>query len=252
MLRAMKIRGAPPHTRGHAHNDEMHARPLVQALEDGFTSLEVDVHLIQGKLLVGHTAKDAVQKKLTLEKGYLEPLQERVRENGSVQPGGPEVTLMLDFKGDAAKTYAALQPLLTQYDGMLTHFQDGHIVPGPVRVVLTGNEPAVTAEQDRSVFLDATLHDALAYPESVHAELTPTANDNYRRYFRWNGQGTMPAGEKEKLAHLCQDAHKLGLGVRLWDAPDQPNAWKTFQQQGVDRINTDDLDGFAAWTLRKH
>ena len=75
-----------PHPRGHSHNDEMQSRPLTQALQDGFTSLEVDVHLIKGRLLCGHSPKDAERKNLTLEEAYLAPLQARVEQFGSVYP----------------------------------------------------------------------------------------------------------------------------------------------------------------------
>src|SRR4051794_1044740 len=41
-------------TRGHAHNDYMHARPLRDALDNGFCSIEADIFLVDGKLLVAH------------------------------------------------------------------------------------------------------------------------------------------------------------------------------------------------------
>lgn len=41
-----------PLERAHAHNDYEHARPLFDALERGFNSVEADVHLVDGRLLV--------------------------------------------------------------------------------------------------------------------------------------------------------------------------------------------------------
>ena len=32
-----------PLTRGHAHNDYAHERPLLEALDNGFTSIEADI-----------------------------------------------------------------------------------------------------------------------------------------------------------------------------------------------------------------
>ena len=43
-----------PLEHAHAHNDYQHARPLFSALERGFRSVEADVHLVDGQLLVGH------------------------------------------------------------------------------------------------------------------------------------------------------------------------------------------------------
>ena len=237
----------PPQTLGHAHNDEMHAQPLTQALGDGFTSIEVDIHNVDGRLLVGHSYADAVEKNLSLKDTYLSPLQQRVQENGAVYPNGPEVTLMLDFKGDASSTYETLLPLLSDYSSMLVHCHQGEITGAPVRVVITGNRPSLKPEEDRSVFLDANLRDVLLHPDQADSRLTPTVSGNYRIYFRWNGQGSMPAQEQKRLSDMANQAHQKGMQLRLWDAPDQSVAWETFARLGVDRINTDDLDGFAQW-----
>lgn len=45
---------AAPLRHAHAHND-LHERPLLDALEHGFASVEADVYLVDGQLLVGHT-----------------------------------------------------------------------------------------------------------------------------------------------------------------------------------------------------
>jgi hypothetical protein len=47
-----------PLVRAHAHNDYEHARPLFDALDRGFCSVEADVYLIDGELLVAHDRKD--------------------------------------------------------------------------------------------------------------------------------------------------------------------------------------------------
>lgn len=236
-----------PHRSGHSHNDEMQSKPLDQALQDGFTSLEVDVHVIKGRLLCGHTAKDAEHKNLTLEEGYLAPLQARVDEFGSVYPQATSVTLMLDFKGSAQVTYGALKPLLQKYAGMLVQVHQGQEQAAPVKVVITGNHPELESQSERSVFLDGSLKQALDHPGELDPALTPTVNGNYRLWFRWNGQGTMPVGERQKLERMSKSVHEQGLQMRLWDAPDNARAWQAFVEAGVDRMNTDDLDGFAAW-----
>ena len=43
-----------PLTKAHAHNDYEHNRPLYDALDHGFTSVESDVWLVDGELLVAH------------------------------------------------------------------------------------------------------------------------------------------------------------------------------------------------------
>ncbi|MBS2033366.1 hypothetical protein JST97_00145 [bacterium] len=244
---ASSPRNTPPHRSGHSHNDEMQARPLAQALQDGFTSIEVDVHLINGRLLVGHSQKDAERKNLTLEAAYLAPLEQRVAQFGSVYPGHKEITLMLDFKGGAETTYKALKPLLSKYQGMLVQVRGGQEQPAPVKVVITGNQPELESVSDRSLFLDGSLRQALDHPGSLDPTVTPTVQGNYHAFFRWNGQGGMSAGERKKLNNMVAAVHAQGLQMRLWDAPDQPNAWQTFLEAGVDRINTDHLESYADW-----
>ena len=62
-------------TRAHAHNDYAHPRPLFDALAARFGSIEADVFLVDGKLLVAHERKTLTPEK-TLEALYLEPLRD--------------------------------------------------------------------------------------------------------------------------------------------------------------------------------
>src|SRR2546430_573705 len=71
----------PPLTRAHAHNDYEHTRPLLDALDHGFCSIEADIWLVDGKLLVAHE-RGNVKPDRTLQALYLDPLRERVRWNG--------------------------------------------------------------------------------------------------------------------------------------------------------------------------
>src|SRR5690606_7390192 len=84
-----EIRLGKPLPGAHAHNDYEHARPLLDALEHGFCGIEADIHLRNGELLVGHDPEDLAPER-TLEKLYLRPLNDLVKENGGrVYPGGP-------------------------------------------------------------------------------------------------------------------------------------------------------------------
>ena len=84
-----------PLVRAHAHNDYEHTRPLLDALDHGFASVEADIHLVDGQLLVAHDRK-SVKPERTLEALYLDPLRERVRKNGGrVYRGGPTITLQI-------------------------------------------------------------------------------------------------------------------------------------------------------------
>ena len=64
---AQTVDKTTPLLRTHAHNDYEHTRPLLDALEQRFCSVEADVWLVEGQLLVAHELK-AVQKERTLSK----------------------------------------------------------------------------------------------------------------------------------------------------------------------------------------
>lgn len=55
-----------PLPQAHAHNDYEHDRPLQDALSHGFSSVEADVWLVDGELLVAHDRED-VDPSRTLE-----------------------------------------------------------------------------------------------------------------------------------------------------------------------------------------
>src|SRR4029079_16192267 len=87
-----------PLIHAHAHNDYEHARPLFDALDQGFCSVEADIYLVESKLLVAHERR-MIKPERTLESLYLEPLRQRVKQKGGrVYPKGPEFTLLIDLK----------------------------------------------------------------------------------------------------------------------------------------------------------
>ena len=65
-----------PVPQAHAHNDYYHQRPLLDALSHGFCSVEADIFLVDGKLLVGHSRSE-LKPNNTLERLYLDPLRAR-------------------------------------------------------------------------------------------------------------------------------------------------------------------------------
>ncbi|MFO0262226.1 MAG: hypothetical protein ACK53V_11410, partial [Planctomycetota bacterium] len=99
----------------HAHNDYLHERPLLEALELGFASIEADIFLREGQLLIGHTQAD-LRPERTLEGMYLAPLAERLgKQNGSGPASDRPLILLIDIKTEAGSTWESLHPLLLKY-----------------------------------------------------------------------------------------------------------------------------------------
>lgn len=241
--------GVAPLVNAHAHNDYLHPQPLSDALEQGFCSVEADVYLVEGKLLVAHEPKQ-LRPERTLEALYLEPLRRRVREHGGrVYPGGPSLTLLVDIKGEADPTYAVLRPLLAQYSAMLTRFENGKAIEGAVTVVLSGNRPrkVLEAETTRYAALDGRLEDL---GSGAPPSLVPLVSANWQLLFTWRGAGEFPAGEREKLRAYVTNSHANRYRLRFWATPDTAAAWKELRDAGVDLLNTDDLKGLAEFLRR--
>ncbi|HKS37354.1 MAG TPA: phosphatidylinositol-specific phospholipase C/glycerophosphodiester phosphodiesterase family protein [Verrucomicrobiae bacterium] len=237
-----------PLPRAHAHNDYEHGRPLLDALDHGFCSVEADIHLVEGKLLVAHD-RQQVKPDRTLQSLYLEPLRRRVKANGgSVYRNGPSFTLLIDLKTDGETTYAVLRKVLEEYADVLTRFAPASTEARAITVVLSGNRPKamLTAETVRYAGYDGRLGD-LEGSDSGH--LTPLVSDNWAIHFKWRGEGPIPENEKLKLKQLVAKAHEQGRKLRFWGAPDRPEVWKELFDAGVDLINTDNLAGLKKFLL---
>ncbi len=229
-----------PLKHAHAHNDYEHARPLFDALAHGFNSVEADVFLTDGRLLVGHTLKD-LKPERTLEALYLDPLRARVKSNGGrVYRGGPTIFLLIDVKTEAKATYAALDKVLARYADIFSVTRDGKFEPKAVTAVVSGNRARalMAAQHVRYAGLDGRLSDLSA---TVPADFMPWISDRWGFYFRWQGDGPMPEAERAKLREYVRKAHVHGRLVRFWATPEKPAVWKELRAAGVDLINTDQL-----------
>jgi hypothetical protein len=242
--------GAPraiaPLANAHAHNDYLHVRPLFDALDHGFTSVEADIFPVGGKLLVGHN-RDALKPERTLESLYLAPLAERVHQNcGHVYQNDSRFFLLIDIKRDPQEAYHELQTLLSKYRNMLTTVASGKVRPGAVTVVLTGERPRIEPAESGRRFagLDGRLSDLDSH---APAHLMPMISDNWTKHFTWTGVGPMLESERTELREIVKKAHESGRVVRFWATPENETVWRELRSAGVDLINTDELGRLAAF-----
>ena len=238
-----------PLVHAHAHNDYVHQRPLLDALDHGFCSVEADVHLVDGQLLVAHD-RSQVKPERTLQALYLDPLRERVKKNGgSVYPAGPEFTLLVELKSDWHASYPVLRNILKDYASMITTFRSGVTETNAIRVIITGRraKQMLAGEPVRYASLDGDLADL---DSDAPAALVPWISSNWAPLFKWRGSGPMPEAEKLKLKTIVTQAHQQGRRVRFWGAPDRPAFWNEMLVNGVDLVNTDNLAGMQAFLLK--
>ncbi|MFO0914650.1 MAG: phosphatidylinositol-specific phospholipase C/glycerophosphodiester phosphodiesterase family protein [Pirellulales bacterium] len=246
-----RLQGVVPRPRAHSHNDYEHQRPLWDALAQGFCSVEADIHLVGDQLLVGHDPGD-VRPERTLAKLYLEPLRERLmQQGGQVWPGITPFVLMIDIKTDGTATYRRLAEELQPYASILTRVERGEVQPGPLLVVISGNRDweSIAASEPRLVTVDGRMSD-LERSDRPAADLMRMVSDNWSTHFTWRGEGPMPAAERQKLAELVRQAHSEGRLVRFWATPERTEVWDELLAANVDLLNTDRLAELSDYLSR--
>ena len=233
-----------PIQHGHAHNDYVHARPLFEALENGFTSIEIDVHLYNNELKVAHDAI-GLSSKPNIQQLYLEPVKKIIEQNGgSVYKNNHTlVVFMIDFK-TGGETYTKLKEILNNYRDIISVYQgDSVINEKAIRILISGNAPLneILKEETSMATVDA---DISALDDVKIDKAVTRYSSAWEGYFRWLGTGAMPQAQKNKLLALVAKAHSKKKQIRFYHIPDKPNVWKTLLDAGVDWINTNKLKEF--------
>lgn len=228
----------------HAHNDYEHPRPLLDALDQGFMSVEADIFLVDGELRVGHNPED-LKPGRTLEKLYLDPLAERAKKYRTGVYEEPGVlTLLIDIKAEGEKVQAELKKRLPKYGFMLNERHGSTVEARAVQIVLSGARTKDCAEGDGFLFKDGTLVDIADEPFR-----TPQVSESYEGVL-----GTLasplPDAAKAKLTDFVQRVHASGKKTRLWGAPDGVTTWTELRDAKIDWLNTDHLAELRAFLLK--
>jgi hypothetical protein len=240
----------------HAHNDYLHTRPLFDALDCKFKSIEADVFAIGDSLFVAHDF-DKIKPGRTLRQLYLNPLKNIIdKNNGSVYGNGEEIIILVDFKSEGLKTYVLLHQILEDYKGILTSYQSGEKKSGAVQIIVSGNRPFeyMQNQELRYAGYDGRISEL---DLGISSSFMPLVSDNWTNHFKWRGQGEMPPEEKNKLNSIMEKAKKNGYMIRFWATPDRPGnfretVWKELKSANVDLIGTDDLKGLQSMFLGKN
>ncbi len=232
-----------PPTWKHAHNDYEHTRPLLDALDQKFESVEADIWLDGTDIGVSHLGAPF---KGSLKSLYLDPLAARLAANsGSVHGDGKQFFLWLDLKNGSTAIQDVLATQLAGYD-FLTRFDDvGAMATSPVIVVLTGDgakEALVNRPAPRPYTRDS----------NNFASTDPLGDGkwgyyavNYFTFMQWDGVGTIPTTQRRQLENLINGAHAVGRKIRIYANPDTAAYWNAARAAHADFVNTDKLADLA-------
>lgn len=256
------IRNATP-VPVHSHNDYKRRIPLFEALASGCISIEADVHLVDGDLLVGHRAR-GLKSTHSLRTMYLEPLQRLVESGNANRRNATDpdswrgvfdknpkqtVVLLVDHKGVGRDVFVELNKQLEPLREMdyLTHWNGSDKVVRPLTIVATGKAPFESvlelSDTRRDIFWDAPLA-ALPSASDDFTTHPPMfkynrSNSHYAstRYRNRNAIGWRPEGLDEPLlkaqnedfaATQAEQAVARGLLTRYWETPKGPPNLRDF------------------------
>lgn len=227
----------------HAHNDYEHPRPLLDALDQGFLSVEADIYLVDGELQVGHDRKD-LKKGRTLESLYLDPLAKRVKRNAGTVYGQPgTLILLVDLKEDGGRIQPVLAKHLQKYEKMLSERTGTTVQARAVQIILSGGRTEECANADGFFFKDGRPKDMADDPAR-----TPLISEDYADALG-TSESPLPSENRAKLDALVSAAHASHKKLRLWGTADGPTTWGELQSAGLDLINTDKLADLRAFLL---
>ncbi|AXQ27189.1 hypothetical protein D0B54_00115 [Solimonas sp. K1W22B-7] len=237
----------------HAHNDYLHETPLIDALQRGFGSVEADVYrTLGGDLAVAHSLAE-IRPGRTLRALYLEPLATRA-SSGDLVAQGQRLQLLVDLKSAGPATWQILESQLAEHGELFTRYDASGMHPGAVDVVVSGNRPRADMEAAavrRSAY-DGRLSDL---DDPAPAAFMPLISADWAGEFGWDGSGEFPQAQRLKLQDAVRRTHAAGRKLRLYGTPDAPGEardrlWCTLLAEGVDWLNTDDLDGLREFFQR--
>jgi hypothetical protein len=245
----------------HSHNDYWRPVPLFSALRAGCISVEPDVWLHHGDLLVGHDTA-ALQPNRTFTSLYIQPLVDLLeKQNPSTElynesrrgvfdtDPNQTLTLLIDVKTDGLTTWPVvvrqLEPLRQR--GWLSYFREGNFIQAPVTVVGTGNTPFELIRESsapRDTFYDAPL-DMLAGSE-FNSSNSYFASTSFMDAIGTIIFGDLTSKQQAKIQSHLEEAHQRGLKARYWELPFWPihtrnRIWDSLLKQGVDILNVDNL-----------
>ena len=237
------VAAAQPPVLIHSHNDYAQRVPFYQAYAQQVSSIEADVFLHDGQLLVGHDVED-LRADMTFEALYVEPIVTLFARNGgrAFRDSDQTLQLMVELKSETDPTLRAVAALLGRWPEVF----DPEVNPAAVLVAVTGRVPAPEAFDRYPRFLGFDgAWDADYTPEQL--ERIALISTNFRDFSQWNGKGTIIPAEKERLEQVIDRAHEQGKPVRFWNAPEGTTVYYTFYDMGIDYINTDNPEVCAAF-----
>ncbi|GAA4091586.1 hypothetical protein [Mucilaginibacter panaciglaebae] len=226
----------------HSHNDYANNTPFYKAYNNGFNSIEADIFLVDGTLLVSHSDK-YLEPERTLKGMYLDPILYALRRDTTRR-----LNLLIDVKDDHKKTLPALVKELKPLNAYLLSPENPN---GRLKILISGNRPVPSDYKDYPDIL--WFDDDLVYPHTqIEWDRVGQVSLNFENWSKWKGQGPIAEADRKRLKKTVDSVHThTGKLVRFWGAPDTQESWDTQIGFGADIIGTDRIEQLAGYLAKK-
>ena len=156
--------------------------PFINAYNEHFGSIEADIFLIKGKILVGHNIQELSNDR-SIENLYLTPLASLKHKNRSLQ-------ILIDIKSDAISTLDSLISVLKKYPTLINN--------PSIRFVISGNRPAENLYKNYPSFI---MFDGRIGKEYAAEELNKIAllSEDFGKFTMWKKTWPIINEDREKI-----------------------------------------------------
>jgi len=217
--------------KAHSHNDYKQDQPITNALQHGFSSIEVDVAYDGTQLRVSHDDKN-LNDKPVFEISYLKPILDT-----DIGEGG--LILLVDIKNYSTSLIQNLNNTLSSYESQLTSRDNSSLISGKLKIVLSGDIPRselINNSDNTFLFIDGRLNDTdLNFP----SDLVPIISLNI------SDISDSDANDTEAINGAINRVHTKDKMIRFWNTNDKESVWLKLIDQGVDIIGVDDIEKFC-------
>jgi alkaline phosphatase len=217
----------------HAHNDYEKNNPLKEALKYAFKSIEVDIFLHQGRLVVSHIPLQ-LDFKPDLEELYFKPLAQLHEQDFWSQYPARPLRLMIDMKNASEPGIDSLRSLVLKYRTLFVGSQ------APVRLVLSGGAQRFLMKPGDTLLwgLDdsvVALWEKIQSPDNYTAQASMSWPAFRKRYLHHRS-----TQQKDSLVQNLTSWFKgRNIPLRLYAAGNRPRQWKRLADWGFTVINVD-------------
>lgn len=227
----------------HSHNDYEQTQAFFLAYQEQFGSIEADIHLLNGKILVGHDSKQLTEDR-SLEVLYLKPLATAIQKNaGQVYSNQQGLQLLIDIKTAAEPTLAALVDLLKQYPSIIHCKQ--------LKLVISGNRPVEEKWKNYPNFIWFDGRLSQTYSTDALSKIA-LLSDDFGSYVKARFPLQVTEAEHSKIQAVLEKAKQLEKPTRFWGTSDDTATWKKMMEWGLDFINTDRIIALSDFLVKSN